>query len=211
MIFPGVIPKIHESDSKSILLVRHPGSVAKSLRDRNGFRLSFGHRLWFEYHRRFLSSYRGDSCIVIHYEDLIESPSQVARSLRDHIGPGIDPEHFLTSVVRVGTKPSRNRSSRLPSELLWSNLRKFPSGEPKASTDLHSVLQRSRNRPDWTRSLLFGDGRNSARYIQWEKQAEMPRRFPVNRQTLLNLVTHVLRAGRNYGQSKHQVGIKRGR
>jgi hypothetical protein len=206
MIFPGVIPKIRESEGKSIFLVRHPRSVAKSLRDRNGFKLSFGYKLWFEYHRRFLSSYRRDSCIVLHYEDILESPSQVARSLRDHIGPGIDPEHFLTSVVRLGKKPPRNRSSGLPSEILWSHLRKFPSGEPKTSTDLHSVLQLSRNGPIGPRSLLLGDGRNSARYIQWEKQAEMPRRFPVNRQTLLNLVTHVLRRGWKKLGSKQAPG-----
>jgi hypothetical protein len=55
--------------SHVVISLRHPVSVAESLRKRNGFTLEHGLELWYQYNHRLISNLDGISVVVINYDD----------------------------------------------------------------------------------------------------------------------------------------------
>ncbi len=74
-----------------LLVCRHPLSVVKSLARRDRFAAEKSYLLWFEHVVESLAATRGQSCIVVDYDRMMQAPeaelARIARHLRLRIDP----------------------------------------------------------------------------------------------------------------------------
>lgn len=78
------------SDDLAVVMLRSPGDVVRSLRQRNGYSTGLALGLWERYTLDLLAGLEGRPAVVIRYEQLVGAPRQTIESLADvlarHVG-----------------------------------------------------------------------------------------------------------------------------
>jgi hypothetical protein len=90
-----------------ILSIRHPLSVSKSLEKRDGFDLEKGSLLWLEHIINSLVGTLGESCVLVDYDRLIQSPETEIKNIAKGLQLQIDPlqlQKFKTEFLDEGLR-----------------------------------------------------------------------------------------------------------
>jgi hypothetical protein len=72
---------LDDADLVTVLVLREPGEVARSLAARDGIGLDYGVALWERYQRAALAAAAGLPALVVRYSDLLSDPVRVTESL----------------------------------------------------------------------------------------------------------------------------------
>jgi GT2 family glycosyltransferase len=94
----------------SVVVVRDPNEVARSLAARNGFSLPLGMALWGAYHRHLVSALAGLPAVVVNYGALTEDPLPVLSETVDAlVGLGLEARIDLSAAQKM-IRPSLRRA-----------------------------------------------------------------------------------------------------
>jgi GT2 family glycosyltransferase/glycosyltransferase involved in cell wall biosynthesis len=90
---------------KTLIMVRNPLEVARSMKERNGTSYSFGLRLWEIYSRRVIEAANQQERLVTHYNLFFEDAESELRRIAEFIGL---PDTQVTSAGALVTKRRRH-------------------------------------------------------------------------------------------------------
>lgn len=107
------------SDDLAVVMLRSPGAVVRSLRQRNGYSTVLALGLWERYTLDLLSGLEGRPALVIRYEQLVGAPRQTIESLAEVLGGHIG--RITDERVEAAADLVRERSATGPSSLTVSS------------------------------------------------------------------------------------------
>lgn len=79
-----------EADVSYVLVIRNPLSVARSLKNRNGFDAERSYLLWLGYVVESLTGTAGETCVVVDFDSLMTSPGHEIGRVARYLGLDID-------------------------------------------------------------------------------------------------------------------------
>ena len=97
-------------DLRTVVCLRNPLAVARSLAARNGSSMRFGLELWKEYHQALLHSLPAGPYLVAHYDSLVTDPVSELGRIADFIGLEVS----LQTIVASSAGVRRQARSELP-------------------------------------------------------------------------------------------------
>ena len=178
---------------RSLIMLRHPGSVARSLFIRNRFPEAISHALWILYTASALRHTTIGEKVVIVFEELIDNPRRELTRTAGALGLTVDNESLRAGAAVIDKQFVHNKFTpqSVPQELerIYHALK---DGLPHGTEMLMSLAARERQFHSWMQGLILLERKATAHAAARALKAESAL-TRLNRHPLVGPLLRVLR------------------